>query len=308
MTQVDGHWPQEAIRVAARELDQAGVPSPDHDARALAAFVLGVAPTKVPLVREATEEQRRCFVSLVRRRADREPLQHIVGYAPFLDLELAVGPGVFVPRPETEVMADLVREHANEIESPTIVDLCTGSGAIALAVGVHCRGARAHAVEAEADACSYAARNIAALSERMTGQGSSVTLHCGDARVCAEPGGVIEELRGRADVVVSNPPYIPDGCVPIDPEVRLHDPDRALYGGSDGYDVIRPLLAQAVLLLRPNGLFAIEHGDLQGENAGDGGVPALVRDHVTDGRPSFAEVRDNIDLAGRPRFTTAIRA
>lgn len=296
------------VRRSALVLAAAGVPSPESDARRLAAFVLGVSVTRLPLIVEITDEQDRRIVDLVRRRALREPLQHIVGFAPFMDLELTVGPGVFVPRPETEQLADwFVRSRADS-QRATVVDLCCGSGALAIALAVSCPGTVVHAVEIDPAARRYAEINVDRYRERAAAVDSQLHLHAGDVRVCARPGGVLVDLRGSVDLVVSNPPYVPVGSVPRDPEVHLHDPAAALYGGEDGYDVIRALLDQAALLLRPGGELGLEHGDLQGEAAAGGGVPGLVRAHRTDGRPTFGDVADHEDLAGRPRFTTGRRS
>jgi release factor glutamine methyltransferase len=223
------------------------------------------------------------FEAYVGRRAAREPLQHITGRAAFRHLTLAVGPGVFVPRPETEVVAGAAIEAALRSASPVVVDLCTGSGAIALAVAWEVPGARVHAVEADTGAHSWAARNCA---------GAAVDLRLGDMAAA------FPDLDGTVDVVVSNPPYIPEGARVRDPEVAAHDPAAALWSGLDGLDAVRVVEEVAARLLRPGGTVVVEHADLQGETA-----PAVF---ATTGR--WTDVRDHRDLAGRDRFLTAARA
>lgn len=291
-------WP-DRLRDWSRLLAAAGVPSPDADARWLAAHVLGCRPAEVLFAPAPTEDQVARVTALVERRVRREPLQHILGTAPFLDLELAVGPGVFVPRPETEVMADhVIRWLSTESDrhrdgGPVVVDLCTGSAALALAIACHVPGARVVAVDTSTDALAYARRNAEGLADRITAAGSRLAVVQADVTATPELG------VSAADAVVANPPYVPDRAVPRDPEVRDYDPPPALFAGADGYDVIRPLLGLAAGLLRRGGLLAVEHGDEQG---GADGVPGLVL-HCG----AFTDVTDRTDLAGRPRFTTAVR-
>jgi release factor glutamine methyltransferase len=212
-------------------------------------------------------------------------LQHILGTAAFRHIEVAVGPGVFVPRPETEVVAGWAIERAREVAPgpPVVVDLCTGSAAIALAVADEIPAAVVHAVELSEEALVWARRNTA---------GSTVTVHAGDARTA------LPELDGRVDVVVSNPPYIPaDGRV-RDPEVLEHDPAIALWGlGPDGLEVLRGVARRARDLLRPGGWFVVEHADVQG---------AAVLDLLT-GQGGWDRIGDHLDLAGRDRFAVARR-
>jgi release factor glutamine methyltransferase len=226
------------------------------------------------------------YAAAVARREAREPLQHITGRAAFRHLELAVGPGVFVPRPETELLAQLGIDalRAATATEPVGVDLGTGSGAVALALVTEAPTARVVAVEREPAAADWAERNIRAL---------------GDDRirlVRADLDGALPELDGAVDVVVSNPPYIPDDAVPVDPEVQRHDPPTALYGGADGLDVIRRVSATALRLLRPGGLLAIEHADVQG-----GAVRDLL---AVDG---WSDPVTHRDLTGRDRVTAARR-
>ncbi|MFG1923494.1 peptide chain release factor N(5)-glutamine methyltransferase [Cryptosporangium sp. NPDC048952] len=275
-----------ALSGAVRRLTDAGVASPRFDAEELAAFVLGVPRSRLLLADGFDQAAVARFDELVAERARRVPLQHLTGLAGFRHLELAVGPGVFVPRPETELLAGWAIEHA---KGSIVVDLCSGSGAIALAVANECPDATVFGVEREELALAWARRN--AETRRAAGD-RPVTLVHGDATASD----VLAELDGTVDVVVTNPPYVPDGST-VSPEVADHDPAAALWGGPDGLDVVRLLLDRAAALLRPGGVIGIEHADVQG-----GSLPALVRR-----RPEFEDVVDNRDLADRPRFTTARR-
>lgn len=273
------------VKRAADELAGAGVASPRHDAEELLAHVLGLSRGRLVGVDEIDEEHRRRFVELVERRAARIPLQHLTGRAGFRHLELAVGPGVFVPRPETEVVAGYAIDALRSMgASPVAVDLCTGSGAIALAIATEVPNARVYAVEVDPDAYAWAARNLA---------GSTVTLVEDDAATA------LPDLNGTVDVVVSNPPYIPmDAYDSVEPEVRDHDPARALWSGPDGLDAVRMVERTARRLLRPGGLAVVEHADVQG-----GSAPAVFASAGW-----WETVRDHPDLTGRPRFVTARRS
>jgi release factor glutamine methyltransferase len=280
-----------ALRERAIEiLTGAHVPSPEADAELLLAHVLGITRGQVR-ARALTgsrvdPEQHLAVTELVERRAAREPLQHLVGRAPFRSLDLAVGPGVFVPRPETEFVAQLAIDAlvAVPVPSPLAVDLGTGSGAIALALATEVRHASVVAVENSPRAFVWArqnAREVGAENLRL---------------VFDDLDGALGDLDGSVDVVVSNPPYIPAGAVPRDPEVRLHDPAVALYGGEDGLDVLRAVSRTALRLLRRGGALVVEHGDVQGE---------AVRELLTaDGWRAVATHRD---LLGRDRAATATR-
>jgi release factor glutamine methyltransferase len=267
-------------------LREAGVDSPEHDAAELLAHVLGTDRGRLALVDEVPPGAAEEYAALVARRAGREPLQHLTGVAWFRHVELRVGPGVFVPRPETELLAGWAVEQATAlqragVEAPVLVDLCTGSGAVAKALADEVPGARVHAVELDEAAHAWAVRNLA---------GTGVELRHGDM------GTAFEELAGTVDVVTCNPPYIPlDAWESVAPEARDHDPHLALFSGDDGLDAFRVLEARAALLLRPGGVLGAEHADQQGESA-----PAVFS---AAGR--WAEVRDHRDLAGRPRFVTA---
>ena len=281
-----------ALREATRRLAEAGVPSPRHDAEALAAHVLGTDRGAVALAAARGDDldPGAAFEELVDERARRVPLQHLVGTAPFRDLVLDVGPGVFVPRPETEVVAQPAVDEAAVLVAagrrPVVVDLCTGSAALALAVATEVPGTDVHAVELSAQAHAWAARNVARWAP-------DVDLRLGDAAVA------FTDLDGLVDVVVSNPPYVPPDSEPVDPEVRDHDPEVALYGGGpDGLAVPRLVVAAAARLLRPGGLLVVEHADVQQR--------ALLATLASSG--AWRDAAGHADLTGRPRYVTARRA
>jgi release factor glutamine methyltransferase len=272
---------------AADRLRAAGVESPDHDARVLLAHVLGVDLSRLPLVDQVPTSVAERYDELVTRRAAREPLQHLTGLARFRHVDLLVGPGVFVPRPETELLAGWAIEKALDVVSTSsthgavVVDLGTGSGAIAKAIKDEVPNAVVHAVELDEGAHSWAARNLA---------GTGVDLRQGDL------GEAFDELAGAVDVVVSNPPYIPhEAWESVAVEVRDHDPQLALYASGDGLDTIRVVERRAALLLRAGGVVGVEHADVQGDSAPE----------VFSRTGRWEQVRDHADLAGRPRFVTA---
>nr|WP_211331754.1 peptide chain release factor N(5)-glutamine methyltransferase [Frondihabitans australicus] len=277
------------VETGRRILAEAGIPTPAVDTELLLAHVLGRSRGEVAVQSlvggSASADQAAAFTALLARRAAREPLQHLTGLAPFRALELRVGPGVFVPRPETEGVAQIAIDAltARAEETPIAVDLCTGSGAIALALSTEVPRARVYAVELSTEAAVWTQRNIDAVDP-------SVTLAVGDLA------DALPELDGTVSVVVSNPPYIPVGMVPRDPEVRLHDPALALFGGPDGLDVVRSLSQRALRLLVPGGTLVIEHGEEQG---------SAIRDLLTaDGWRAAATFPD---LTRRDRTTTALR-
>lgn len=276
-----------AVRAAAARLSEAGIASAESDALLLLAHALGVSVGDARKAMVLGGEAPAAYEELVELRASRLPLQHLTGRAGFRRLELRVGPGVFVPRPETEFVAGLAIEAARAAgESPVVVDLCTGSGAIALAVKDEVPTADVYAVELGEDAHAWAAQNRSAT-------GLDITLVHGDATTA------FPELEGQVDVVVSNPPYIPVGMVPVDPEVRDHDPGLALYGGSaDGLSIPLAVAARAAALLHPGGVLVMEHADTQGES-----LPAgLARTGL------WRDIADHEDLTGRPRATVAVRS
>ena len=296
---------RDVLTDAERRLAAVGVPSPRTDAAILASHVTGIPRTRMLLHDEMSGEQRTAFERLLARRMARVPLQHLLGVAAFRHLELAVGPGVFVPRPETEIVAEAGISALNGIEQPVAVDLCTGSAAIALALATEVRGAEVFAVEIDPAAIEWARRNIEVHQPSIDDHESAVHLLQADATRVAQPGEQLADHRGRIDLVVTNPPYIPEDATPTEPEVRDHEPRIALFGGEDGLDVVRSLLMTAADLLRPGGIVIIEHADRQGEAAGESGVPWLMRDG--DSAPAWDHVRDHLDLTRRPRYTTAVR-
>ncbi|RGE21081.1 peptide chain release factor N(5)-glutamine methyltransferase [Leucobacter sp. wl10] len=269
-----------------------GVEDPATDAQLILGHVLGVSRGRAqalavlgsPIPRAQFERAS----ELAGERARRVPLQHLTGRAPFRSIELSVGPGVFVPRPETETVAQFAIDALQAVPDPEpiAVDLCTGSGAIALAVANEVPAAQVWAVEKSPEAHAWAERNV-----REWGSGR-VTLLLGDVRD-PEP---LARLAGRVDVLVSNPPYVPEGMVPRHPEVREHDPELALYGGPDGLELIRSISRIGLGLVRPGGSLVLEHAETQG---------AAIRGLLeADGWRAAAT---HPDLTGRDRATTAVR-
>lgn len=278
------------VAQAARELAAAGVASPEHDARELAAHALGLDRLPV-MVDEAPPGFEQAYAPLIASRAARIPLQHLTGKAHFRYLTLSVGQGVFVPRPETESVAQLAIDEAFAVQrrnaAVTVVDLCTGSGAIAIAIASEVPGSRVIAVELSERAAVVATANALAA-------GVEVDVRIGDA--CSQ--GPVADLLGTVDVVVSNPPYIPPDAIPVDPEVRDHDPELALYGGgADGLAIPRAVMVTAGTLLRHGGLFVMEHADAQGE--------ACRQAALASG--TWEDVRTSQDLTGRDRALVARR-
>jgi release factor glutamine methyltransferase len=286
-----------------RRLAAAGVPSPDTDAILLAAHVKGVPRGRLLLQDRMDSQERTAYERLLTRRMARVPLQHLIGAAPFRNLELAVGPGVFIPRPETELVAQAGIDALRALppEERRAVDLCTGSGAVAFSLATEAAPAHVTAVEIDDTAVMWTRRNDDALRDEIEAAGSRVEVVQADARTCAADGGPLALLRGRIAVVTMNPPYVPSGASVRDPEVRDHDPALALYGGPDGLDIIRGAVATAAALLQPGGLVVIEHSDEQGDEAEEG-VPAVLAE---DGR--WRDIVDHRDLARKPRFTTGTR-
>ena len=281
---------RKAVETATQTLAEAGVASPEHDARALAVHVLGLAkPSDLLLAEAFDDEQNAAYDELVARRAKRVPLQHLTGSVGFRYIELEVGPGVFVPRPETEsVVQWAVDAIAREgWDSPLLVDLCTGSGTIAFALANEVPGATVHAVERDPDALAWTRRNAA---NRVKAGDPEVHLHLGSVEAA------LPDMDGRFDLVASNPPYVAttEAHIP-DPEVVDHDPEIALFAGEDGLDVIRLVEQAARRLLKPGGLIVVEHSDRQGSTA-----PAVFAK-----AGGWREVTDHRDLAGRDRFVTA---
>lgn len=273
---------QQAISDAATVLATAGIDSARADAEQLAAHVLGVDRGRLMF---ADPEPRVLdeFRTLVGQRALRIPLQHLLGTAVFGPLTLAVGPGVFIPRPETEALLEWAQTVPVR-PGGVIVDLCSGSGALALALARYRPDARVIAVERSEEALRYARANA---------DGTTVELLHADVT----DRDVLADLTGQVDLVVANPPYIPDGAE-LEPEVAEHDPRAALFGGPDGMAVIEPIVELVSRLLRPGGQVGVEHDDTTSaatvELFGAAGV--------------FTGVAARRDLAGRRRFVTAVRS
>jgi release factor glutamine methyltransferase len=248
----------DALAFASEKLSAAGVPSPQADATWLLCHILDTDRsdllTRITFDQELAAEQLEAFLVALARREKREPLQHITGKAAFRSLELSVGPGVFIPRPETEQVVQYAIDYLRQLPSPGVaIDLGTGSGAIAIAMAVEVPQTKVYAVELSQTAFDYAAKNIEA-------NAAGVELRLGAMQE------VVSDLVGELDVVISNPPYIPDSAIPIDPEVRNFDPELALYGGEDGLDVIRDISGIAAALLRAGGLLVLEHADGQSDD------------------------------------------
>ncbi len=278
------------LRSAVELLARAGVPSPDADAELLIGFVLGMSRGEVQAKAitgtTVSTSEAAAITALMDRRAGREPLQHITGRAPFRSLELAVGPGVFVPRPETEQVAQLAIDalRAAAGPEPIGVDLGTGSGAIALALATEVPHALVYGVENSPEAFLWTRQNF--------GESGAENARA----VFVDLASALPQLDGTVAVVISNPPYIPLGAIPRDPEVRLFDPEHALYGGEDGLDVVRQVSRTARRLLHPGGTLVLEHGELQ--------AAAIAAILAADG---WRAIASHPDFLGRDRSTTAIR-
>lgn len=292
------------LEAAAARLARAGIDTARHDAKLLLAESAGRSLSdvdKAMLMDDAfsqfapSPEARGAFESMLGRRESREPLQHIVGHAPFRYLDLDVGPGVFVPRPETELVVqeaiDWITAHG--LYSPRVVDLCAGSGAIGLAIATEVPGAQVWAVELDTQAAQWTRRNMHKVGERFPDLVANYRLEVADA-TCPV---TLATLDGTADVVISNPPYIPLTNVPQQPEVRDFDPDTALYGGSaDGMMIPERIIVRAAALVRKGGLFVMEHDITQSDR-----TVAFARAN------GFTEARTHTDLTGRPRYLVATR-
>lgn len=271
-----------AIDTATTVLAEAGIDSARFDAEELAAFLAGTDRGRLSLLDSPGDEFFAQYHDVVTARSQRIPLQHLIGSAAFGPVVLEVGPGVFVPRPETEAMLEWAIGQ-RLAPQPVIVDLCTGSGALAIALAQHFRAARILGVDDSDAALRYARRNAA---------GSRVELIRADV---TQPD-LLAELDGGVDLVVANPPYVPDDAV-LEAEVAQHDPPHAVFGGPDGMTVIPAVVGLAGRLLRPGGLFAVEHDD---------STSAATIECVT-GTGLFDDVVARKDLTGRPRFVTARR-
>jgi release factor glutamine methyltransferase len=278
-----------ALELASNKFEQAGIESFQADAEILLGHVLDISRGQLQVKaisgEELSKSEEQQYLELVQKRSERFPLQHITGVAYFRQLELKVGPGVFVPRFETESVTQLAVDALRAVpkENPIAVDLATGSGAIALSIAVEVPNAQVFAVELSEDALVYTRANFAKYAPH-------ATLRQGDLA------DAFPDLDGQVDVLVSNPPYIPDEMIPIYPEVHLHDPSMALYGGADGLDLVRKVEISAKRLLREGGVLIIEHADMQGD---------AIRELILS--LGWRQCSTHKDLAGRDRATTAIR-
>ncbi|MGC5163153.1 peptide chain release factor N(5)-glutamine methyltransferase [Rhodococcus sp. DT1] len=280
-----------AIIEAASVLEEAGVASPRVDAELLAAHLLGIERGRLGLVPLVDSAMIEAYRAMVDQRAKRIPLQYILGTSPMGEIDLAVGPGVFVPRPETELLLGwalaFLERHGRR--NPVVLDLCTGSGALALAIAHARPDAVVHAVELEPRALAWARQNA---ETRANDGDTPIVLHQGDVTDRT----LLVALEGAVDIVVSNPPYIPEGTV-LEPEVAEHDPHSALFGGPDGLSVIKPMISNIARWLRIGGAAAVEHDDTNG---------MLVAELFAQ-RRVFDDVVEHYDLAGKPRFVVAHR-
>jgi release factor glutamine methyltransferase len=273
---------RQAIDMATAALAKAGIDSARIEAELLAAHLAGTDRGRLAALDEPDAEFFRRYDEIIDARGSRIPLQHLTGSAAFGPLDLRVGPGVFIPRPETEALLEWALAQRLP-DHPVIVDLCTGSGALAIALATGRPQARVIAVDDDPTALAYARRNA---------ESTNVELIQADVTTP----GLLPDLRGSVDLVVSNPPYIPAGAV-LDPEVADHDPAHALFGGDDGMAVIAPIARLAGGWLKPGGLFAVEHDDTTSQQTVE----------IIGATKLFSAISPHRDLAGRPRFVTACR-
>lgn len=280
----------EALAWTVDYLERKGIEGPRRSAEWLLSAATGLSRVELyaHFDRPLSPEERAAFREGIERRAAGEPLQYVTGEMPFRHLVLRVRPGVFIPRPETEVLVDAVLEFIDRsgVAEPLVVDLCTGSCAVAASVAHERAGARVHATEIVPDTAEAAADNAL-----RAGVGSRVAVHIGDLFAPLPT-----DLRGRFDVVVSNPPYIPTADIAALPaEVSAHEPRVALDGGADGLDVVRRIVDEAREWLRPGGLLAIETDTSRAKDAAE-----LML-------PWYEGVEVRTDLTGRDRIALGTR-
>jgi release factor glutamine methyltransferase len=278
----------ELLSESSSKLSEAGVTSATVDAELLACYCLGVSRSELSIMVATNQEfpaaEMESFEKALARRVSREPLQHITGVAPFRHLELEVGVGVFTPRPETEQLVGYAMEKMSSIQRPLIVDLCSGSGAIAISLATEVIDSEVFAVELSKDAFEFLRRNAVQhglLEKRLRNEDLQSSL---------------PELDGKVDLVISNPPYIPNDAIPIDLEVQLHEPSMSLYGGVDGLDVVRQISVRAMKLLKPGGFLVMEHADTQSKAIGE----LLLAE-------GWLQVEARADLAGKDRMISAVK-
>ncbi len=278
----------ELLSESSSKLKEAGVTSAIVDTELLACYCLGISRSELAIMVATSQpfpaESIEHFESALARRVARQPLQHITGTAPFRHLELKVGPGVFTPRPETEQVVGFALERISNSASPLIVDLCAGSGAIAISLATEISGSTVFAVEKSREAFSYLRDNAASYGLAESNLRNEDLVDS------------LQDLDGQVDLVISNPPYIPDDAIPIDLEVQLHEPSMSLYGGLDGLDVVRQILGRAMKLLKPGGLLVMEHADSQSR--------AISKLLLAEG---WIEIITRADLAGKDRMIAALK-
>ena len=279
----------ELLSESSSKLKEAGVISATVDAELITCYCLGISRSELSLMvatnQEFPKDSMDHFQLALARRVDRQPLQHITGTAPVRHLALKVGPGVFTPRPETEQVVGFAMEKIANLQSPVIVDLCSGSGAIAISLATEVLGSKVFAVEKSKEAFGYLLQNAASyglVDDYLRNEDLQDSL---------------TELDGQVDLVISNPPYIPNDAIPIDLEVQLHEPSMSLYGGVDGLDVIRQISIRAKKLLKSGGLLVLEHADSQSS--------AIGKLLLAGG---WLEIETRADLAGKERMISAINA
>jgi release factor glutamine methyltransferase len=273
-----------AVRAAAARLADIGrVASPLVDAELLVAHVLGVSRGALLTAEDLTADQLQALDVLLDRRAQGVPLQHLLGSAPYRYLEVAIGPGVFIPRPETELLVELAATSLRT--AGLVVDLCSGSGAVALAVATEFPATEVIAVERSQQALVWLRRNVAAIAPRVRVTAADV----------ADPT-MLAEFAGTVDVVLANPPYVPAAtAIELAPEIGF-DPAEAVFAAGSGLGVIAHVISAAQRLLKPGGLLVVEHDDSHQD-----GVLALFSD------ADWTAVQRHRDLTGRPRFVSAVR-
>lgn len=289
----------ETIGKAIATLREAGVDTPEHDVKLLLAEAAGCELSdvdKAMLMGDPIDYDAERFGAMLARRANREPLQYIVGHTPFRYLDLEVGPGVFIPRQETELVAqegiDWITR--NGLYNPRVVDLCAGSGAIGLSIVTEVPGSHVWGVEINQQAAAWTRRNIAATMRRWPALASNYELEIGDATNAT----TLAKLDGSIDMVITNPPYVPQNNIPDQPEVRDHDPELALYGGSaDGTLIPERIIRRASRLLRAQALFVMEHDISQGDR-----LTAFARIN------GFEQVHVRNDYTNRPRYLVAVKS
>lgn len=289
----------DVLRAATTQLSESGIDSARVDAEILLCHVLECDRSALFVLDSVSDEQLEEYIQFVAFRSARVPLQHLTGKAAFRRIEISVGPGVLIPRPETELLVDKAIEFVRDISEPVIVDLCSGSAAMSVSLAIEIPCSEVHALEFVDEAFAWGQKTVRDHAAEIAMVGSTISLHQGDVRGCELR--ELKGLAGKVDVIVSNPPYIPSGAIPRDPEVFQYEPHAALFGGEDGMEFIGAIIEAARVLLKPGGLVVIEHGDNQGEN-GEPSVPKRLRESGL-----FASVRDHNDLTGRPRFTTGVR-